>query len=186
MNNENRNGLRTWTAIMLQGVCLFSFFVCHDTVFNEGLVATIDGYQFYLCVFQTFFHASMLNFFVSWISVYFGTVSSPPSYAQIIYTYIDHTDFLPPSGDYQRFPRPVCKPSLGTKISVWHQTLYFTFQNHHRCSRYFNGNCRCPTHRSYGSSSSPPHGSYRNVCFSTHHSHRWSYCWPCQSRHSSR
>ena len=35
-NNENRNGLRTWTAIMLQGVCLFSFFVCHDTVFNEG------------------------------------------------------------------------------------------------------------------------------------------------------
>ena len=50
---------------MLQGVCLFSFFVCHDTVFNEGLVATIDGYQFYLCVFQTFFHASMLNFFVS-------------------------------------------------------------------------------------------------------------------------
>ena len=27
-NNENKNGLRTWTGIMLQGVC-FSFFLCY-------------------------------------------------------------------------------------------------------------------------------------------------------------
>jgi hypothetical protein len=31
-NNENRNGFRTWTGIMSQGVRLFSFFLCYVTV----------------------------------------------------------------------------------------------------------------------------------------------------------
>ena len=47
-NNENRNGFRTWTGILLQAVRLSSLW------FNGGLVATIDGYQFHLCVFQAF------------------------------------------------------------------------------------------------------------------------------------
>ena len=66
-NNESRNGFRTWTGIMLQGVCLFCFYVM--TRFNEVLVATINGYQFHLCVFQTTSHAYMLSFFFGFLNI---------------------------------------------------------------------------------------------------------------------
>jgi MFS transporter, SP family, sugar:H+ symporter len=63
-NNENKNGFRTWTGIMLQGVCLFFFsffFVISLTIVVS--VATIDGYQFHLCVYKTFSCLYITDFF---------------------------------------------------------------------------------------------------------------------------
>ena len=52
-NTENKNGLRTWTGIMLQGVCGFSF--CSSVMRMTCLfcvVATTDRYQLHLYVFS--------------------------------------------------------------------------------------------------------------------------------------
>ena len=87
--------------------------------FNKALVATIDGYQFHLCVFQTF-HASVLIFFLflGYISLLRNSKILTRSYEDF-YTYILNTDLLPASGDQQRFSHSVCKLSLVTKTSNW-------------------------------------------------------------------
>jgi len=52
-NTDNKNGLRTWTGILLQGVRSFSF--CSSVMRMTSLfyvVATTDRYQLHLYVFS--------------------------------------------------------------------------------------------------------------------------------------
>ena len=83
-NTENKNGLRTWTGIMLQGVCLFFLFRFWKGLngpFWRGFfpVATIDGYQLYLCVTLLHYYSFptywSFFWFLEYLSVYYGTVS---------------------------------------------------------------------------------------------------------------
>ena len=122
-NNESRNGFRTWTGIMLQAVCFLSIPLRYEWS-NVVLVAATNGYQFHLCVFQGKKFLLLYWLLFAWKLAYYGTVSFLPSRIQVIYTYIEHTDLLPPSRDRQRFPNSVCKPSLLTQTSVWHWTLF--------------------------------------------------------------
>lgn len=73
-NNEDRNGLRTWTGILMQGVCFhIIFLIVFLTDLFGGTVATTHWYQFHLYVFWAS-SLEMPSHFGPFHTVYYGTV----------------------------------------------------------------------------------------------------------------
>ena len=109
-NNESRNGFRTWTGIMLQGVrpcfVLLSFSFLEGCWWDE-----FSGNNWRVSISFVSFYSKCFSYILTFLGYQSITESYViPSSKPYILNLHQNIDILPPSRNKQRFPHPVRLP----------------------------------------------------------------------------